>query len=108
MIVRGIIEAFDHRKVVPSDAVVVIEIADSTLDSDRGSKLRSYARAGIVCYWIVNLVERLIERYTEPDPTAAVPRYRNVDVFHSGDAVPLPLDCPLVAAVAVSDVLPPA
>ena len=56
MVVRGAIEDVDDRKVTPADAVVVIEIADSTPDTDRGSKLRSYARAAVACYWIVNLV----------------------------------------------------
>ena len=108
MVVRGGIEQFDDRKVVPADAIVVVEIADSTLDSDRGSKLRSYARAAIACYWIVNLIDRQIERYTEPDAAAAVPRYRTADVYRPGNAVPLALDGLRGASVAVSDVLPPA
>ena len=107
MVVRGTVEAFDDRRVRPSDAPVVIEIADSTLDSDRGSKLRSYARAGVECYWILNPVDRQIERYADPDVSALVPRYRTTDVFRLGDAVPFILDGNRVASVLVADVLPP-
>ena len=107
MIVRGTIEEFDDRKVSPADVVLAIEIADSTLDSDRGSKLRSYARANVGCYWIVNLVDRQIERYTDPDAATPVPRYRAIEVFRPGDAVPLVLDGHPMVSVLVTDVLPP-
>jgi Uma2 family endonuclease len=50
-----------------ADVVLIIEVSDSSLAYDRGRKRRNYAAAGIAEYWIVNLVDRLIERYTAPD-----------------------------------------
>lgn len=45
----------------PSQALLVVEIADSTLDFDRGLKAERYGEAGIDEYWIINLVERQLE-----------------------------------------------
>lgn len=43
------------------DAVLVVEVANTSLRRDRGRKAREYARAGIPEYWIVNPVARQIE-----------------------------------------------
>jgi len=50
----------------PTDILLLIEVADSTLLMDRGEKLPIYARAGIPEVWIVNLPERLVEVYRQP------------------------------------------
>jgi len=49
----------------PDDVFLLIEIADGTLDFDRGKKLQIYARAGISEFWIVNLQETTIEIFRE-------------------------------------------
>jgi Uma2 family endonuclease len=67
LIVRGPIERYLDAHPIPVDALLVIEVAESTLPHDRGEKLRAYARAGIAEYWIVDLVHGHIEVYTEPD-----------------------------------------
>jgi Uma2 family endonuclease len=43
------------------DVLLLIEVADSSLDFDRGEKANLYATAGIRDYWIVNLVDRTVE-----------------------------------------------
>ena len=50
----------------PEDVLLLIEVADTTVDYDRGAKLTAYARAGIREVWIVVRKERRIELYTEP------------------------------------------
>ncbi len=50
----------------PSDILLVIEIADSTLKYDQEVKVPLYAEAGISDYWIFNLVKNYLEAYTEP------------------------------------------
>ena len=52
----------------PDDVALIVEVSDSSLRIDRGDKLRAYARSGIVHYWIVNLVDRRIEAYSDPGP----------------------------------------
>ena len=108
IVARGQIEDFDDVKVGPGDLALVVEISDSTLDRDRGPKLRSYARAGIGCFWIVNLIDRQIEVYTAPDSAAAEPRYATAVVYRPGEAIPLVLDGRPAGTVPVDDVLPPA
>jgi Uma2 family endonuclease len=50
----------------PTTAVLVVEVADLSLQYDREVKAAIYARAAIPEYWIVNLVARLLEVYREP------------------------------------------
>lgn len=50
----------------PEDVLVVVEVAHSTLDYDRGTKLPLYCGAGAPEVWIVNLVAEVIEVYRDP------------------------------------------
>jgi Uma2 family endonuclease len=50
----------------PEDILLIIEIADSSLDKDRILKLPLYAAAGIPELWIVNLPDQQLERYWAP------------------------------------------
>jgi Uma2 family endonuclease len=50
----------------PDRAYLIIEVAESSLSFDRGTKLGLYAKCGVPEYWIVNLPDRVIEVYTEP------------------------------------------
>ena len=88
MIVRGGIE--DYSAVHPNakDVALVIEIADTSIERDRGIKLRSYARASVAVYWIVSLIDHQVEVYSEPDSS---PTYRRREIF-SSETVPLVID----------------
>lgn len=50
----------------PDRAYLIIEVAESSLATDRGVKQRLYAACNVPEYWIVNLVEKQIEVYSEP------------------------------------------
>jgi len=63
----------DYRSAHPSRADLIVEVSESSLAFDRGHKGSVYARAGILDYWIVNLVDRVLEVYREPAPDAAAP-----------------------------------
>ena len=73
-IVRGADEDYEHRIPDPDDVGLLIEISWTTLDRDRNEKLPAYARGGIPVCWIVNLVDRQIEVYTEPGHDSYVSR----------------------------------
>jgi Uma2 family endonuclease len=63
----------------PETAVLVIEIARDSLRLDRKVKGALYARFGVPEYWIVNLEDRVIEVFSDPDATrAAYGRTRTV------------------------------
>lgn len=58
----------DYRDAHPSTAVLVVEVAQSSLEYDRQVKGLLYARAGIPEYWLVNLEERCVEVYRDSAP----------------------------------------
>jgi Uma2 family endonuclease len=62
-VVRGARETYSAH---PTAAELVIEISDSTLAFDRGKKASLYASAGIRDYWVVNLVQRILHVYRDP------------------------------------------
>jgi Uma2 family endonuclease len=97
----------DYRDAHPRSALLIVEISDTTLLYDREQKGSLYARAGLTDYWIVNLLDRILEVHREPVP---MPQSRYGWGYHSirncraGDSV-----SPLAATearIAVSDFLP--
>lgn len=55
-----------RRRPTANDALLVVEVANTSLRYDRETKAPLYARAGIPEYWIVDLNGERIEAYTEP------------------------------------------
>jgi Uma2 family endonuclease len=90
----------------PQDVALVVEVAESSLQTDRGAKKRAYARAGIPVYWIVNLKARQIEVYSDPDGAAKRPDYRQRHVYGSEHTVPVWLNDVEVGSVEVRALLP--
>jgi Uma2 family endonuclease len=91
----------------PTTAVLVAEVADSSLDYDTGDKASLYAAAGIADYWVVDLVNRRLVVMRNPVADVAArhgSRYSTVNVFASGQSV-TPLAAP-ASSVAVADLLP--
>ncbi len=84
----------------PEDVLLLIEVADTSLASDRDVKLPLYARAGIAEVWLVDLNANVIERHTEPSENG----YRLVRRAGRGESlesVVLPaLTLPVDAAIA--------
>jgi Uma2 family endonuclease len=54
----------------PREVMLLVEIADTSLETDRGEKLEIYAEAGIQEYWIVNLVDEQVEVHRKPSGRA--------------------------------------
>jgi len=105
-VVRGDENTYLTRHPSPADIGLVIEVADATLAGDRIDKGRIYARAGITCYWIVNLVDRQVEVYSAPSGPAASPAYAQRQDLHTGDDIPLTLDGIVAASIPVRELLP--
>jgi len=100
-------ERADYRADHPARPALVVEVAESSLAFDREDKGSLYARGGVHDYWIVNLVERVLEVYRDPGPDPTAPygwRYRAVERLGPA-AVVSPLALPSVR-LAVSDLLP--
>jgi Uma2 family endonuclease len=59
------LQSYAHEH--PSQALLVIEVADSSLPKDRRIKAPLYAAAGVPEYWIVDVVGRTFEIHSAPD-----------------------------------------
>ena len=84
-VVPGVPDDYNARH--PDRAHLIIEVADSSLPSDRLSKSRVYAAAGVPQYWIVNLPGDCVETFAEPDRTRA--RYAVTQRLGRGEIVRL-------------------
>jgi Uma2 family endonuclease len=73
----------EYNRDHPEKTLLVVEVSDSSLRRDRGLKARLYALAGVPEYWIVNLVDEVIEVYTEPfdDVFGQLTTYEKSDVI---------------------------
>jgi Uma2 family endonuclease len=100
-VVRGEDESFFDHHPGPADIAVLIEVSEATLSKDQGKKLVAYAQNGIPVYWIVNLIDRQIEVYTEPTAEG----YGSKLVFTAGQSVPVVIGGAAVGHLAVSDIL---
>ncbi len=105
-IVRGTARTYLKRRPHATDVGFLVEVADSSLLRDQQDKIRIYARADIPCYWIVNLVDRRVEVYSQPTGPVAVPEYQSTQTFQLGNDVPIILDGQTAGVVAASDLLP--
>ncbi len=103
---RGDTGQITDRHPGPEDVVLVVEVADATLTRDRTTKKRIYARASIPIYWIVNLVDRQIEVYTDPTGSVEQPDYRQRRDYGPTDAVPVVIDGREVGQIPVDELLP--
>ncbi len=86
----------------PGDIALLVEVADSSLAADRELGDKVYGPAGIPVYWIVNVVDRQVEVYTDPGPGG----YTSCAVFAPGQSVTIVIGGQQVGEIAVNDVLP--
>lgn len=100
VIVAGTEDDFAIEHPRPADILLLVEVSDTTLGFDRGRKRAAYARAGVLDYWIVNLRDRQLEVYRDPDRS----KHQTVAIYHEEQEV-IPLAQPTVA-IRVADLLP--
>jgi Uma2 family endonuclease len=81
----AIVPLGDYSREHPTKAHLIVEVAASSLPVDRGVKARLYAECGVPEYWVVNVVDGLIEVH------AAVVRgaYTRVTPFRRGESIRL-------------------
>jgi Uma2 family endonuclease len=90
----------------PHDVLLVAEVADTSLARDRGLKKRLYTQAGIPVYWMVNLIARQIELYTDPVSTGRNSEYRERRDFGPSDKITVILDEVEAGILEVRELLP--
>ena len=102
-IARGEDEDYVARHPGPVDLALVVEVANTTLATDRGPKLAAYARAGVVAYWIVNLDDVQLEVFTQPEPSSS--SYQKSTILRAGESVAVLLAAGATPPIPVADLL---
>jgi Uma2 family endonuclease len=72
----------------PRTALLVVEVAVTSHEQDRGEKAYLYAGAPIPTYWLVDIPGKGVEVRTDPGPEG----YRRCEVYQAGDRVPSPAE----------------
>ena len=101
-VIRGQLSDYSNRHPQIGDIALVVEVADTTLVTDR-FKAQLYAQAGIPVYWLVNLPERLIEVMESPKSTASLPAYALSTKYLAADLIPVVIAGQTVAHLTVGD-----
>jgi Uma2 family endonuclease len=86
----------------PGEVLLVVEIADSSLERDRRIKAELYARAGFPVYWLLNLVNSTLELHGLPSSDG----YRRREVLAESEAAPLAIEGREVARLTVAALIP--
>jgi Uma2 family endonuclease len=97
----------DYVDAHPTTAALIVEIAETSLAYDRTYKMSLYAKAGILDYWIVNIMDRQLEVHRNPRVDTTQPYrfgYADITILTVTDSV-TPLVMPQ-AVIAVADLLP--
>ena len=89
----------DYLDELPTTAILVIEVSDTTLMTDRTRKTRLYARHGIPEHWILNAVDECLEVHRAPTGET----YQTKLTLRRGDAITPPKG---INTIEVADVLP--
>jgi Uma2 family endonuclease len=66
MVLKPPLDRYREKLPTPEDVLLLVEVADTSLEFDREVKLPLYAEAGIPEVWLVNLKENLLEVYRDP------------------------------------------
>jgi Uma2 family endonuclease len=77
------LEVSEHEYIRPPEVHLLIEVAETSIQTDRNYKQKLYARDGILEYWILNLNTNQLEVYRNPEED----HYRNVQTFNAGAKV---------------------
>jgi Uma2 family endonuclease len=100
-VVRGEIRDYAGRHPGPSDVALIVEVAKSSLAEDR-KMAEIYGKAGIPAYWIIDVADRQVEAYSDPNTDG----YESLEVLAPGHVLTLILDGIAVGEIAVEAVLP--
>jgi len=103
-VLRGREEDFVEHHPGPKEIAALMEISDSSLNFDRTTKQRLYAAAEIPVYWIVNLVDKQIEVYSDPQPSLG--KYGSRTDYRGEETATLVLGVGMEIKVAAAALLP--
>jgi Uma2 family endonuclease len=106
VLARGEIRDYLKWHPDPSNVALVVEVSDTSLAEDRTLMQRAYGGGAIPRYWIINLVDRQVEVYSQPSGPEEPIGYRHCEVFRPGQDIPVVIDGIEVGHIAVAEILP--
>lgn len=74
-------QSYRSRHPDAADALLLIEVSDSTLTFDLRTKVPLYARSGIAEVWVVDINAQVLHRFRQPEGS----EYRVVEELVAGD-----------------------
>jgi len=92
----------DYRDKTPTEAVMIVEIAVTSLAIDTGRKAELYATAGVPDYWVLDVDNRQLHVFRDPQNA----EYGSHEILNEADTI-APLAAP-ASTVAVAELLPSA
>jgi Uma2 family endonuclease len=95
----------DYLDAHPTTAILVVEVAETSLAYDRDVKGPLYAQTGIADYWLVNLPARSLEVFRAPRTTTQGGHYTAHQTLVASATI-APLAAP-EQAISVAALLPP-
>jgi Uma2 family endonuclease len=104
-IVRGVPEDYLDRHPGPGDVAILIEVAESSLDYDRRTKGFLYYHHAVSEYWIVNVIDHVLEVYRRESSQQG---FTLAEVLDRSKSLPLVLDGKSRGELRLVDILPPA
>ena len=105
-IVRKTLDDYATSPPQAEDTVVVIEAADTSLLMDRRLKARVCARAGILNYWLLNLLDSQLEVFTNPSGLVPMPGYQEQRIYRIEDRISLVLGLDDLGTIRIGDLIP--
>ncbi|MEO0354290.1 MAG: Uma2 family endonuclease [Cyanobacteria bacterium P01_A01_bin.3] len=82
---KGQADGYSSSHPKPEDIFLLVEISNSTVEYDLGTKVGLYASSGIKEYWVVGLPNKQVWLHRKP----AGNRYLDVRAVNSGEIAPL-------------------
>ena len=83
VLLRPRADFYASRHPGPDDILLIIEVADSSIEYDRDVKLAVYAQSRVSEYWLADLNANLLFCYSLPESSA----YRNVRQYQRGESL---------------------
>ena len=105
-VARGSYLNYQTRRPGPHEIYLVIEVTETSQDADRGRKYHGYAASGLPVYWIVDLVNRVVEVHSKPIGSGDEACYDAAEVFDESREIALVLSGQEYGRIAVKDILP--
>lgn len=100
------LDGYVNRPPRAEEIALVIEAADASLLLDRRSKGRVYARAGIINYWVLNLLDSQLEVFTNPSGPKMMPGFQEQRIYRGDDRISLVIGLDDLGTIRIADMIP--